>query len=266
MLQFRSAAHTHVGLVRANNEDSGFAGPYLLIVADGVGGAAAGEVASSTATYVAAALSMLGPVRGTDPLVLLGSSIDLAARQLRAGVEADPARAGMGTTLTAIATDGARCAIVQLGDSRAYLLRAGVLQQLTHDHTLVQALVDAGRISPEQARVSQHRNIVMRSLGTRQEPDPDLAWLDLEPGDRLLLCSDGLSDLVEDALIAHRLASGDCQEAVEALVGDALAAGGRDNITCVAADVVEGPPIDSRGVLVGAVVDLGHVLDPVAVR
>ena len=137
MLQFRFAAETDTGLVRDNNEDSAFAGPYLLAVADGVGGAAAGEVASATTTYVVSAMSLAHP--GTHPLSLLQSSIEEARGQVRAGVEADPARHGMATTLTAILTDGQRFGLAHVGDSRAYLLRDGGLVPLTSDHTLVQA-------------------------------------------------------------------------------------------------------------------------------
>ncbi len=264
MLQFRVAADSNVGLVRTNNEDSGFAGPYLLLVADGVGGAAAGEVASSTTTYVACALSMLGAE--PDPLALLGAAVDQAGAQLRAGVASDPTRTGMGTTLTAIHTDGQRFALAQLGDSRAYVLREGQLQQLTTDHTLVQAMVDAGRMTPQEARVSAHRNIVMRALGGQSLPEPDLGWLELHPGDRLLLCSDGLSDLVEDETIARLLTTPDQQRALTSLIGAALGAGGKDNVTCIVADVVDGPAVDNRGELLGAVRDFEQVLDPAAVR
>ncbi|GAA5144987.1 hypothetical protein GCM10023340_13530 [Nocardioides marinquilinus] len=264
MYRFVAAARSHVGLVRDNNEDSAFGGPYLLIVADGVGGAAAGEVASSTATYVASALSMLG--RDDDPVQLLARAVEQAAAQLRAGAATDPARAGMGTTLTAVQSDGERFGLLQLGDSRAYLLRDGALSRLTRDHTLVQALVDAGRMTPEEARHSPFANIVLRSLGSGDEPlDPDLGYVDLAVGDRLLLCSDGLSDLVDDDRLAELLA-GERDDAADALVEAALAAGGKDNVTCVVADVEEGPRVDTRGVLVGAVADLEHVLDPTSVR
>ncbi len=240
MLQFRRAGASHVGLVRDNNEDSGFAGPYLLLVADGVGGAAAGEFASATATYVACALSMLKIE--PDPLALLGLAVDEAASQLRAGTISDPTRDGMGTTVTAIHTDGKNFALAQLGDSRAYLVRAGELHQLSRDHTLVQAMVDAGKMTPDEARASSHRNIVVRALGGQRLPEPDLDWLDLHEGDRLLLCSDGLSDLVDDATLAALLDIADLDEAVAALVEAALAAGGHDNVTCIVADVVDGTP------------------------
>ncbi|WP_370248286.1 PP2C family serine/threonine-protein phosphatase [Nocardioides sp.] len=265
MLQFRAAASSHVGLVRSHNEDSGFAGPYLLVVADGVGGAAAGEVASATATYVATALSMLSNPPG-DPVDLLATAVDQAGAQLRAGIATDPSRSGMSTTLTAIATDGTRCAVAQVGDSRAYLRRDDVVTQLTTDHTLVQALVESGRLTAAEARVSPHRNIVVRALGGQSLPEPDLALLELAPGDRLLLCSDGLNDYTEDDVIADLLGLPDREEAVAALIEAALQGGGRDNVTVLVADVVDADPVDSRGTLVGAVRDASQVLDPTAVR
>jgi PPM family protein phosphatase len=268
MLQFRHAALSDVGCVRTNNEDSGFAGPYLVMVADGVGGAAAGEVASSTVTYVASALSMLpSPDQPVDPGALLADAVRRSNDQLRQGVADDAARHGMGTTFTAVYTDGERCVLGHVGDSRAYLLRSGELIRLSIDHTLVQALVDAGRLTPEEARVSPQRNVVLRALGGgSDDAEPDLLELGLKEGDRLLLCSDGLTDLVGDAEIADLLRGHAAQPAVEALVAAALREGGKDNVTCVVADVVDGPPVDSRGQLVGAVTDLTHVVDPVAVR
>jgi len=268
MLQFRCAALSDVGLVRTNNEDSGFAGPYLVMVADGVGGAAAGEVASSTVTYVASALSMLpSSDQPVDPGTLLADAVRRSSEQLERGVAEDAARHGMGTTFTAIHTDGERCVLGHVGDSRAYLLRAGELVRLSIDHTLVQALVDAGRLTPEEARTSPQRNVVLRALGGgTDDAEPDLLELGLREGDRLLLCSDGLTDLVDDGELAHLLAAPDAQRAVEALVAAALREGGKDNVTCVVADVVDAPPIDSRGQLVGAVFDLANIVDPVAVR
>ena len=266
MLQFRYAALSDVGLVRSNNEDSGFAGPYLVMVADGVGGAAAGEVASSTVTYVASALSMLPAGQQVDPGSLLADAVRRSSEQLRLGVETDAARLGMGTTFTAVYTDGERCVLGHVGDSRAYLLRDGHLTRLSIDHTLVQALVDSGRLTPEEARTSPQRNVVLRALGGDQDAEPDLLELSLRPSDRLLLCSDGLTDLVDDPELARLLATPSSQAAVEALVAAALREGGKDNVTCVVADVVDAPPIDSRGQLVGAVFDLANIVDPVAVR
>ncbi len=264
MLQFRFAAETDTGLVRDNNEDSAFAGPYLLAVADGVGGNAAGEVASATTTYVVSAMSLAHP--GTHPLSLLQSSIEEARGQVHAGVEADPARHGMATTLTAILTDGQRFGLAHVGDSRAYLLRDGGLAPLTSDHTLVQAMVDTGRITAEEAAASPMRSVVLQAIDAESTPTPDLIWLDLRAGDRLLLCSDGLTDLVSDTQILRLLSADARSFAATGLVRAALEAGGRDNVTCVVADVVDAEPVVGAGQLIGAARDLHNVVDPGHVR
>lgn len=139
-------AHSHQGLVRTNNEDAGFAGSTLLTVADGVGGAAAGEVASASAAYVLACYAMR-PDLVDDPAVTLAEAVDSARAHLQRGVVADSSRAGMATTLTAILVSGEQCAMVHLGDSRGYLLRGGSLQRITRDDTLVQDFIDAGDIT-----------------------------------------------------------------------------------------------------------------------
>jgi len=264
MLQFRFAAETDTGLVRDHNEDSAFAGPYLLAVADGVGGAAAGEIASATTTYVVSANALAHP--GTHPLGLLQLAIEDARSQVRTGVESDPSRQGMATTLTAILTDGVRFGLAHVGDSRAYLLRAGGLVPLTSDHTLVQAMLDTGRITPEEAAASHMSHIVLQAIDGDSEPTPDLVWLDLRAGDRLLLCSDGLSDLVPDTEILRLLLADSRSIAATGLVQAALDAGGRDNVTCVVADVVDEEPVVGTGVLFGAARDMGNVVDPAHVR
>lgn len=264
MLQFRFAAETDIGLVRDHNEDSAFAGPYLLAVADGVGGAAAGEVASATTTYVVSALALAHP--GSHPLGLLQSAVEEARGQVRAGVEADPSRQGMATTLTAVLTDGLRFGLAHLGDSRAYLLRSGGLVPLSSDHTLVQAMVDTGRLSADEAAASPMRNVVLQAVDADSVPTPDLLWLDLREGDRLLLCSDGLSDLVPDVDLLRLLAVESRSIAATGLVQAALEAGGRDNVTCVVADVVDAEPVVGTGLLVGAARDLHNVVDPAHVR
>lgn len=265
MLRFRSAGRSHPGLVREHNEDSGFAGPYLQLVADGVGGAAAGEVASATAAYVTSAYTM-GPREAADLREVLAEAVRLAHEQLRAGVAADPDREGMGTTLTAVLTDGDTVALAHLGDSRAYLWRAGTLGLVSRDQTLVQLLLDEGRITEEQARDHPRRNVVLQALDAAQPADPDLLLLDLEVGDRLLLCSDGLTDMVDDATLARCLAVADREEAADALVRSALDAGGRDNVTVLVSDLEDGPALCRDGALLGALGDPGLVLDPAAVR
>ena len=264
MLQFRFAAETDTGLVRDNNEDSAFAGPYLLAVADGVGGAAAGEVASATTTYVVSANALAH--QGTHPLGLLQHAIEDARAQVQTGVQTDPARLGMATTLTAILTDGVRFGLAHVGDSRAYLLRDDGLVRLTTDHTLVQALLDTGRITPEEAAASHMSHVVLQAIDAESHPTPDLIWLDLRDGDRLMLCSDGLSDLVPDSDILRLLAADSRSIAATGLVQAALDAGGRDNVTCVVADVVDAEPVVGQGTLVGAARDMTNVVDPAHVR
>jgi protein phosphatase len=265
MLRFRSAGVSHRGLVRDGNEDAGFAGPYLQLVADGVGGAAAGEVASATAAYVVTALHLADPA--ADALELLARAARSAHEQLRAGTAADPARSGMGTTLTALLTDGSQVALGHLGDSRAYRLRGGTLTRLSRDHTFVQTLVDRGVVTAEEARRHPQRNVVLEVLTGERPSRPDLGPVDLAPGDRVLLCSDGLTDLVDDDLIAARLADAVDPEAVAvALVDEALAAGGIDNVTCLVADVVEGSRLQPDGLRLGALADPSLVVNPAAVR
>lgn len=264
MLQFRFAAESDTGRVRENNEDAGFAGPYLLCVADGVGGAAAGEVASATTSYVISARALASP--GYDPLRLLASATEDAHHQLVDGVDSDPRRLGMASTLTAILTDGVRTAMAHLGDSRAYLLRAGGFTQLSHDHTMVQAMVDAGQITPEEASSSPHRHVVLQAVDALSTPSPDLMWLDLRPGDRLLLCSDGLSDVLQEAALATILGVPSRRLAATNLVQAALDGGTRDNVTAIVADVVDGPPVAGNGLVLGAAMDPGNLVDPAAVR
>jgi protein phosphatase len=172
----------------------------------------------------------------------------------------------MATTLTAILTDGLRFGLAHVGDSRAYLLRAGGLQHLTRDHTWVQALLDTGRLTPEEAADFPQRHVVLQAVDGESTPTPDLIWLDLRDGDRLLLCSDGLTDLVADADIQRLLAVDSRRLAAFSLVRAALDAGGRDNVTCVVADVVDADPVIGTGLLVGAARDMGNVVDPAAVR
>jgi PPM family protein phosphatase len=258
MFQLDVAARSHRGLVRTTNEDSGFAGASLVLVADGVGGSNAGEVASSTAAHIAAGLSAHWP--DTDPLALLGAVVDRASEQLRADVATAPDHLGASTTLTAIHTDGARFGLVHLGDSRAYLLRGRRLHRLTRDHTFVQQLVDAGHLTAEQARHSPYRHQVTRWLGAGAEQSkPDLGRLELVLGDRVLLCSDGLTDLVDDDLLTRLLGVASPDDAAEMLVSAALAAGGRDNVTCVVADVVDRPSGDGSGQLLGAAAGVATV-------
>jgi protein phosphatase len=264
LLYFAYGSASHVGLVRDHNEDAGFAGPYLQLVADGVGGAAAGEVASATTAYVVAALAMSR--RGQDGPTVLAEAVATAHAQLHQGTHDDETRHGMATTLTAVLARGDTVTLAQVGDSRAYLLRDDALLRLSTDQTLVQLLVDKGELAADQVATHPFRNVVLRSVNGDEPVEPVLRELDLVVGDRLLLCSDGLSDDVAEPEIAGALAVPDADEAAQALVELALAAGGRDNVTCLVADVADGPEMNSVGRVLGAMSDPGLVVDPAAVR
>jgi serine/threonine protein phosphatase PrpC len=239
-IALRYAARSDVGLVRANNQDSAYAGPHLLVVADGMGGHAGGDVASSVA--IAALAPLDGESHGPDDaLDELERALEAARDEIVARTEADPDLAGMGTTVTAILRAGNKLAMVHLGDSRGYLLRDGALTQVTTDHTFVQHLVNTGKITPEEAEHHPQRSVVMRVLGDF-DPDvaPDLSVREARPGDRWLLCSDGLSGFVSGDTIADTLRDvADVDACADRLVQLALRAGGGDNVTVIVADVVE---------------------------
>jgi len=267
MLRFSGAGVSDVGRVRDHNEDSAFVSPYVALVADGVGGAAAGEVASATTAYVvsATALSRFGD--GLEQVML--DAVAAARRNLAVGVCEDEARGGMATTLSALLCDGERVLLGHVGDSRAYLLHDGVLRQVSRDHTYVQQMRDTGQLTGDSAAQHPWRNVVLRSVDGNPAVDPhdiDLVELDVREGDRLLLCSDGLSDLVDDARIAEVLRLVDPHSAAAVLTQSALAAGGRDNVTCLVLDVVEGPQVVGDGRLLGAVQDAANIVDPAAVH
>jgi PPM family protein phosphatase len=236
-LALRFAARSDVGLLRDGNEDAAYAGPRLLVVADGMGGHAAGEVASSVAVATVAALDEDSP--GPDLLDRLAAAVQAANAHLREMVDGDPALGGMGTTLTALLRAGPRFGLVHVGDSRCYLLRDGELQQVTHDHTFVQSLVDEGRITPEQADHHPQRSLLTNALDGRGSVDLDLSIREARAGDRWLLCTDGLSGVVSEDTIRDTLMRGGPDTAADALVELALRGGGPDNVTCIVADVVE---------------------------
>ena len=263
MLRLSGVALSHVGLVRTGNEDSGFMGPTCMLVTDGVGGAAAGEVASATAAYVVSAMAMAAPE--SEPFALLRAGVHLAQEQVALGVLRDPTRTGMATTLSAVATDGERFALAHLGDSRGYVFREGQLTRVTHDHTVVQRLVDQGSLTEEDVPYHPWRSVVTRTVNGEVAEQGDLEELYLGPGDRVLLASDGLTDLVPDHQIERILDQRPDDAAAEALLESALAAGGRDNVTCVLATVVEGPSVAAEGRPCGAVGDPRNVVDATAV-
>ena len=202
-LSLRYAARSDVGLVRTGNEDSGYAGPRLLVVADGMGGHAAGEVASSI--VVSSIASLDDDDLGGDLLDALAESVAHADDLLRTTIDADTELEGMGTTLTALLWSGSRVGLAHVGDSRAYLLRGGDLLRLTHDHTYVQTLVDSGQISAEEAESHPRRSLLMRALDGRNPAQPDLSVREVRAGDRFMVCSDGLSGVVSESTLAEAL-------------------------------------------------------------
>ena len=303
-LQLRVVSHSEVGLVRKNNQDSGYASPHLLVVADGMGGAAAGDLASAVAIdeikrldtpdLLTSAVVPTGPdtteptpaaaddpdhpasetpatdpatgdqpappaaaggentvivpltadtdqgAAGLNPLLgRLAASIADANTRIADLVAADYSLEGMGTTVTGAVFDGSRLGLAHIGDSRAYLLRDGRLERLTHDHSWVQSLVDDGKISPDEAAYHPHRSLLLKVLNGQPANDPDLTTVELRTGDRLLFCSDGLCGLVDDSRIAELLGQPDLDAVVADLVDEALAAGGIDNITVIVAEADE---------------------------
>lgn len=232
-MKYTWAGATHVGRVRANNEDvfapatDGVgAGPVVLAVADGMGGHVAGEVAAKLA--IEAAMETEGNALDR---VLAGNSRVVEA------IVADPSLGGMGTTLTLISlsADG-DLDLAHIGDSRAYRLRGGVLEQLTSDHTLVAELVAEGRLDPKEVRAHPQRNLITRVIGMGKKVDPDQLSDRALDGDRLLLCSDGLSSMLEDSKMAELLGASMPEEAVWSLIEAANNAGGEDNITVIVVD------------------------------
>ena len=254
-LALRYAVRSDVGLLREGNEDSAYAGPRLLAVADGMGGHAAGEVASAVAISVLTDLDEDLPAN--DLLDALAEAVTRANHILHDMVAADPSIGGMGTTLTAMLWSGTRVALCHIGDSRAYVLSGGELQQITHDHTLVQSLVDDGRISPDEAATHPQRSLLLRALDGSNDVEPDLTLREAQVGDRYLLCSDGLSGVVSESILHTVLATiAEPDDAVRQLVDLANHGGGPDNITCIVADVVDSAtavrPPSEVSVLAGA--------------
>ncbi len=273
-LIMRTTSATDPGLVRSNNEDAAYAGDWLVAVADGIGGLPAGEVASEIAIAALAPLDRpaAGDPSATDPSATDPSSTDPSAaagppaglstteveaelsaatveaelstavaeanRRIRLAAGDDPTSQGMGTTVTAVRLAGDQLVLAHVGDSRCYLLRDGRLHQLTRDDTFVQALVDEGVLTPEEARRHPQRSMVTRAV-QGQDVAPAVATLPGEAGDRLLLCSDGLSDFVDDDTIGQALIGyADQQHCAEQLIKLAHQAGAPDNVTAVLADLL----------------------------
>ena len=236
------ARRSDTGRVRSHNEDRVLADPSLIAVADGMGGAQAGEVAAEMAVE---AIAGVARPAGVDAV---RDAVRRANRDIRSAAERDPAKSGMGTTVTAALLDGGRLAVVHVGDSRAYLWRDGALRQLTEDHSVVAELVRRGSIAPEEAEAHPHRNVITRALGADVDVQVDVVSEEPRAGDVVLLCSDGLSSYVPEAAIAEALgASGDLEEVARRLVARANEAGGIDNVTVVLARVEPGEPEPGAG-------------------
>jgi len=242
----RAAAVSHIGKVRSNNQDSGYAGRELFVVADGMGGHAGGDVASAIAVnrireadreYASAA----------EAEFALQSALIAANSLLAETVFEHPELTGMGTTVSALVRVGDQIALAHIGDSRIYLYRDGELKQVSIDHTFVQRLVDSGRITEEEAMVHPRRSVLMRVLGdVDASPEIDTWTLDTKPGDRWLICSDGLSGVVKNDDLAAALASRDApRQVAEKLVRQSLDAGAPDNVTVVILDIADVTPGDT---------------------
>lgn len=226
-------SRSDVGLVRGHNEDSFLVQDPVFAVCDGVGGHAAGEVASAIAVRT---ISQLAPDTADD--ARLGAAIEEANSAIISAAQSGQGRDGMGCTASAVVIDGSRMAVAHVGDSRVYLLSGGVLVRITHDHSYVEELVDAGEITADEARVHPSRSIITRALGSDPDMYADHFTLDVHAGDRIIICSDGLSSMVPDAKIESvAISCATPQAAADALVSAALEGGGHDNVTVIVVDV-----------------------------
>jgi protein phosphatase len=254
-LVLRYAARSDRGLVRSNNQDSVYAGPRLLALADGMGGHAAGEVASKVVIAALAPLDDDEP--GDDLLGQLRDAVIAGNGAISELVQSDPDLDGMGTTLTAVLFAGTRLGMVHIGDSRAYMLRNGVFAQITHDDTFVQSLIDEGRITEEEAATHPQRSLLLRAL-TGHEVEPRLMVREARPGDRYLLCSDGLSGVVSMETLEEAIRIPDPQACADRMIELALKGGGPDNVTVVVADVVDVDFGENAPIVGGAAGDGGE--------
>jgi len=252
-LSLRFVGRSEIGHVRKNNEDSGYASTDLLVVADGMGGHSAGELAS--AATVAAVVSACESSQQVDELLtLLSDAVITSGEYIADVVSSNRELTGMGTTLTAIAMREDRIAMAHVGDSRAYLMRDGELLQMTKDHTYVQSLVDTGEITADEAIMHPRRNLLMRAIDGIHAVEVDLSVREARIGDRFLLCSDGLCGVISDEKIADALQLSDPTQSVTELIDKVLSAGAPDNVTVIIADVItDGELVDP--VLVGAAIE-----------
>ena len=251
MTSFRHAATSHVGVIRTGNEDSGYADARMLVVADGMGGHAAGELASAAVVAAVCADVSDRPTSVADFERWVRNKLDSAHSRIGDLVAEQPDRRGMGTTFTMLGSLENSLVIAHVGDSRAYRLREGKLTQLTKDHTYVQALVDSGKLDPAQAMLHPRRNLLLRTIDGIHELELDVLTNDLRIGDRYLVCSDGLNTVLTDSSILEILGQGDPTYAAATLIDYTLAAGAPDNVSVIVADVTDADE-QQDAVLIGA--------------
>lgn len=238
MFSYQFTVHSEVGRIRKNNQDAAYGSPTMLLICDGMGGAAAGDLASA----VAATEAKRSDRRLTDPedaLAAIAGVVNRANDRIGSLIEEEPTFDGMGTTFCGGLFTGTQLAVAHIGDSRGYLVRDEEMTQFTHDHSWVQSLIDDGKITPEQAATHPHRSLILKVLNGQEGFEPDYFVLDLQVGDRILFCSDGLSGFVAEDVICQTILSFPIDEAVEELAAAANASGGYDNISIVLAEVVE---------------------------
>lgn len=251
MISFRHAASSHTGVIRNGNEDSGYADAHLLVIADGMGGHAAGELASAAVVAAVCADVSDRPSTVADFNKWIRNKLDQAHGRIGDLVAEEPDRRGMGTTFTLLGSLDDSLMVAHIGDSRAYRLRDGVLTQLTKDHTYVQVLVDSGKLDAAQAMYHPRRNLLLRTIDGIHELELDVIESDIRVGDRYLVCSDGLNTVLPDPTIADVLGQGDPTYAVATLVDYALAGGAPDNVSVIVADVTDAEE-QQDAVLIGA--------------
>ncbi|NIJ14436.1 protein phosphatase [Saccharomonospora amisosensis] len=265
-LVLRYAARSDRGLVRSSNQDSVYAGPRLLALADGMGGHAAGEVASKVVIASLAPLDDDEP--GDDLVTQLREAVHQGNQAISELVANDPDLDGMGTTLTAVLFSGSRLGLVHVGDSRAYLLRNGQFSQITRDDSFVNELLEQGRITEDEAATHPQRSLLLKAL-TGHEVEPSFTVREARAGDRYLLCSDGLSGMVSNETLAEAMRIPDPQECADRMIELALKGGGTDNVTVIIADVVDvdfGEDAPIVGGAAGDGSDEGHQGDSPAAR
>ena len=256
-LILRYAARSDVGRIRAKNDDSAYVGRHLAVVADGMGGHAGGDVAS--AATVLDMIHLDTDDYDDDAGTVLADEIQTANSLLSELVHINPKLAGMGTTVTALLLAEGKLHFAHIGDSRAYRLRDGEFEQISIDHTFVQRLIDEGRLRPEEAETHPHKNVLMRVLGdVDASPELDLATIEVQPGERWLLCSDGLNYVAGHVVERTVRETPDLSECVETLVDLTLEAGAPDNVTVVMVEIVEETPDDVSTAAVDIVPDAGQ--------